>query len=480
MNYQNFTTQIIPVPKTFKVEKEEFYKLLPVITVKHDPFSLHVNAFKDYVNKIFKVELTNDDGGIVLSYDENLAPAEYTVVCNETGALLSASDSDGIVSALSTLLQMIRAEDGILYVPAHSIKDHPDCDYRTMMIDVAGCPFTMQNIKDYFDFCFISKIKYAHMHFDDNNAYTLPSKAFPAISTAGRAYSYDDIAEMNRYALERGIEIIPEIDVPGHSRAMVTQCPELFATSPMNGELDRTVICVGKPGLMDTLKTLCEEIIELFPRSKYLHIGGDEANYTAWDDCADCVAYMKENGIKNHRFLYTHFIKKMTDLVLSLGKTPIVWEGFPREGSEEISRDVIVTAWESRYYLAPDLVEDGFTITNASWKPLYVVEPTVFTKVENGRWTPEYILNDWDIYSWQNWSDKTQAYNKTITVDHSSNVLGGTLCAWCTNKTGYIPMKENLVALGEKTWNIDTTVSTDDFMAGHAYLMYLGDKIVER
>ena len=119
----------------------------------------------------------------------------------------------------------------------------------------------------------------------------------------------------------------------------------------------------------------------------------------------ELVAYMKEHNIPNVKALYTHSIKVLTDMVLDMGKIPVVWEGFPKEGSEGISRKVVVTAWESLYHLPNELIEEGFTVTNSSWMPLYVVKPD-HPNVKNGRWYPKDILSDWNIYTWKNWWEK--------------------------------------------------------------------------
>ena len=204
-------------------------------------------------------------------------------------------------------------------------------------------------------------------------------------------------AELNAYADERGVEIIPEIEVPGHSAAMISAYPDLFANtmevenvvdkhSLFNNTGKQNIICVGKDGVMDTLRSLVIEVLEMFPNSRYLHTGGDEAKIADWEYCTDCKRYMKKHGIAGARNMHTHCIKRMTDMLLAIGRTPIVWEG-----SDEISRDVIVTAWESYYHLAPELVEEGFNIINASWEPLYIV-PAGHRVVKSGRWTPEEIL----------------------------------------------------------------------------------------
>jgi hexosaminidase len=230
---------------------------------------------------------------------------------------------------------------------------------------------------------------------------------------------------------------------------------------------------------MDTLRTLAKEIIEMFPASRYLHIGGDEAKISDWGNCRDCLEYMKQNGIDGPKPLYTHFVKKMTDMVLELGKTPMVWEGFPRDGADEISRDVIVTAWESYYHLAPELIAEGFKITNSSWQPLYIV-PAGHRYVTTGHWEPEEIL-DWNIYNWQNWNPKTAAYQNPINVDPTDSVLGATLCAWeCTYEQEIEPVKRNLAAMSERVWNVSSAPDKPEFLAALDRLVAIAEKLLPK
>jgi hexosaminidase len=159
-------------------------------------------------------------------------------------------------------------------------------------------------------------------------------------------------------------------------------------------------------------------------------------------------------------------------MVLSMGRTPVIWEGFSKEYNHLISKDVIVIAWESYYQLAPDLLEGGFTIFNCSWKPLYIVTP-------NTHWTPAEILN-WNIYTWQHWWPNSIASKQEIVVPDTAPVLGGQICAWgdalggfpsseeaC--KTEFALIRERIPALAEKTWNVHSDITADELAAKYAH-----------
>ncbi|MBO5040954.1 MAG: family 20 glycosylhydrolase [Clostridia bacterium] len=474
---------IVPVPKEVKLvgssEKYVIYELEPSITTDDADFKPFVNTFRNYAKKINGVTLKNEEGGIVLVRDEKLAPGEYKIETSKDGMIVSASDNDGITYALATLHQILTVKDGVITVPSYTIKDKPDSSYRALMVDLARQWHPFNTLKDYIDLCYLYKIKFIHLHFTDTQSYTLPSDAFPKLSTKGRSYTKEEIASLNEYASDRNIEIIPEIEVPGHAACLTAAYPELFSNTPISGGTDRNIICAGKPGIMDTLKTLFGELIEMFPNSRYIHVGGDEANISDWENCSDCVAYMEKEGINGKYPLYTRFVKDITDMILSMGKTPVVWEGFPKEGAETISRDVIVTAWESLYHLPNDLIEEGFTVTNSSWLPLYIVPPT-HPHVTGGRWLPKDILK-WNKFTWRNWWDKSAAYKEPIVVEPTDQVIGGTLCAWeCNYDQDIQPVKQNLAALSERLWNANGTFDTKEMLDALARLYTLADKVIDK
>ena len=433
--------------------------LKTVVACGCEKFSAAARSFAELAKKMHGVEFTCGDGGVSAVYDSSLEGCEYALDISEDGAVIRASEPEGAFYAFASLAQLMNAKDGAVTLPKASITDKPECPFRTLMVDLARQWHPFICLKNYVDLCWLYKIKYLHLHFIDSQSYTLPSDVYPKLPTEGRSYTKAEIAELNEYAQSRGIELIPEIEVPGHAQAMVRAYPELFGETPIEGAeyTSDNIVCVGRPGVMDTIKSLTEEVIAMFPYSKYLHIGGDEAAIKSWDNCAECRKYMEENGINGSHELYTEFTVRMTDMVLSLGRTPIVWEGFPKAGTEKISRDVVVIAWESYYHLAPDLIEEGFDIINASWQPLYIVP--------SRHWTVENILA-WNVYNWQHWWPKSEARLNPIHLQPTNQVMGGQLCAWeCTYEQEVQAVRENLAALSERTWTIRRYADDAQFTA---------------
>ena len=468
---------VIPKPKGILLLSGSV-KINAAIISKVVDFDVYVETFVEYAKKLNGIDFEIADGGIELWRDTTLDPGQYRIISVDGKVELSAFDDDGITSGLATLHQMMSANDEIILFPACTVTDKPDCGYRALMIDLARKWHTVEEITDYIDLCYLYKIKFIHLHFTDSQGYTLPSDIFPKLPTPGKSYTKSDIEYLNEYAKKRNIEIIPELDIPGHSAKAKAAYPELFEHSPIEGVCDEHVLCIGKPHLLENLKRLITEIMEMFPNSRYFHIGGDEANFDTCLNCRDCLAYMQELGLDSVKALYTRFIKDVTEMVLSLGRTPIVWEGFPKEGAEMLSRGIIVTAWESLYHLPNELIDEGFTVTNSSWLPLYIVPPT-HKHVAGGRWFPEDIL-DWNIYTWRNWWKKSFAAEKPIVVEPTDKVIGGTLCAWeCTYDEDIIPVLENLAAFSERLWNARSCAPNEDTIPAIKKLWELSRKLID-
>ena len=158
---------------------------------------------------------------------------------------------------------------------------------------------------------------------------------------------------------------------------------------------------------------------------------------------------MKKHGLKDSGELYSEFVGRVASCVLSLGKTPIVWEGFPKESSHFVPKETIVIAWESHYQLAPDLLENGFRIINASWQPTYFVPSLVH------RWGPKDLL-DWDPHLWLHWWEHSAAHETPIQIEPTDALLGASLCAWGISYDLLISrLMENLPAFSQSTWSPD-------------------------
>ena len=181
---------------------------------------------------------------------------------------------------------------------------------------------------------------------------------------------------------------------------------------------------------------------------------------------------MKNHHIEDVGELYSDFVGRVAQIVLDLGRTPIVWEGFPKKGAHRVPRETVVIAWESHYNFADDLLDEGFQIINGSWQPLYIVPSTI------QRWTPLDIMK-WDVYDWQHWWEKSRATLNPIHLAPTEKVLGAQVSAWCCSYEREIPfVMENLAALSERTWSVNRLCDDNQFINKHNVVMDKAAKLI--
>lgn len=459
---------ILPTPKKVCMYQGETFVKAAVCT-DYSPFSEYLAVFCDAAEKMLGVSMSGEPGGILVCYNASLAPDAYTFDTRD-GVVISASDIQGLMYGLATaLLALEPVADGFSCEKAF-IEDYPEKDFRGLMVDLARKWHPIRQLFCYVDLCFTLKLRYLHLHFIDDALYSLPSKLFPKLP-GKRHYSFEQIARLVAYAKLRGVILIPEFEVPGHSLRLTQSYPEVFGIRPVE-EVEHPVgqghiVCGGRQNTMDAIRGLLGEIAEMFPDSPYIHIGGDEAHIKVWDNCADCRAYMEANGIRDVKELYSDFVARVTRMVLDMGRTPIVWEGFPKEGVEKISKETVVVAWESYYHLVNDLLAAGFKVINAAWKPLYVVPS------RENCWGPKELLN-WNVYNWQHWWPDSPAYLNPIHVAPTDQVLGAQLCVWeCTYEREIQAAVNNATTLSERLWTVNRLWNNEQYFARH-------DEVVRR
>lgn len=412
-------------------------------------------------DKIHGLKLQKGEGGITIARDETLPPETYRLQSGEVVRIF-ASDYQGACCGAATLLQMMNADGSIQLA---EIEDWPDKDYRGLMINFVKYWHPFYTLLNYVDLCFYFKIKYFHLHLTDNQNYTLPSRRFPRLSETGNSYTEEEIQTLRAYARARGVILVPELDLPGHAAIFNRVYPEIFSDtmdpSYEEAQTDNAripdIICAGNPKTCEAVLALTDEMLELFPESPYIHLGSDEANYHQWDHCLHCQQYIRDHDLKDSKDLYAEFVGRLTAHVLSRGRTPIIWEGFSEENAHHISRDVIVVGWENYYQTSDRLLENGFTLINCAWKPLYIVE------YEGKIYHYQDIMN-WDVYEWRNWWEKSAASKEPVRVAPTDKVLGAQVCVWSIPyKDGIVRTAENIAALSERVWTEKDGCTLEDF-----------------
>jgi len=349
-----------------------------------------------------------------LAIDATLEKEQYRLTIDEQINIIGGSYpavSMGVVTLFHLLNEAVE-------LPKLTIQDQPQAAYRSLMVDVARSWHDISVLKELIVLCKWYKINYLHLHLTDDQSITFPSQMYPNLATSGRQYSQADLIELNEFAYERGVILVPEIDVPGHSSEFIKNRPKVFGIA--NLRQNPYTINIGKESAYQALEVLIGEVSQVFTHSPYIHIGGDEAFFTGIESDPEAKAYMEANNIPTVKELFRHFLVRMNELVKAKGKQTIVWAGFSEKGEIEIPNEVIVMLWEPQYYHPEQLEKDGYKIINASFKPLYVVN--------NRKWTVDYIYEQWNARRWESWANTGDFVGYELPTTNS--ILGGTLCAW--------------------------------------------------
>ncbi len=361
-----------------------------------------------------------------------------------------SSDPRGVSRGTATLIQAAEVRDDALVLPKLSIYDGPDTEFRALMIDVARKPHPLVVLKQCVELCRYYKLAYLQLHLTDDQAFTFPSKAYERLVTPGQHYTQDELRTLVAFASARGVTIVPEIEMPGHGAQIVARMPETFRIS----EEQTSTIDFANPDAVRALEILLGEVADVFKDSPYIHIGGDETDFNGTQENAHFQAAFQREHVDDADELYRKFIGHMNDVVKSLGKRTLVWEGFRPGGKVAIPRDLIVVGYESAYYTPDALVRDGFTVVNAAWKPLYVVNER--------NWSPREIYG-WNRLLWQHFIDGFPAFGG-IQLAPTDKVLGAMMCAWEQPAALELSsLKARVPAMSERLWQPKLRAGYDDF-----------------
>ncbi len=298
-----------------------------------------------------------------LSQEERLGKEGYRLVVDKDKVILSSNDSDGIFYGIQTLyqlfeLQQLKENTSDLIIPAIRLWDEPRFPYRGMHLDVARHFFDVDFIKHYLNLMAYYKFNTFHWHLTEDQGWRIEIKKYPKLteigawrtesdgSTYGGFYTQEDIKEVVAYAKKLHITIIPEIEMPGHSRAAIAAYPELSCTGkalevPNDWGVFKDIYCAGNDKTFEFIEDVLDEVIALFP-GEYIHIGGDEVPKARWKDCDKCQARMKAEGLKDEHELQSYFIKRIDAYLTSKGKKLMGWDEILEGG---LAENATVMSW---------------------------------------------------------------------------------------------------------------------------------------
>ena len=328
------------------------------------------------------------NGRMTVRLNKEIATEGYNLDVTAKGIVLEASSPAGLFYGLQTIKKILPANvmAGTNYprqksyeLPVVSIQDRPAYGYRGFMLDVSRHFFTADEIKRMLDVMSYYKLNRFHWHLTDDQGWRLPMDKYPLLTTVGATapdvvitdyrakkqykagkpygpYSYtkEEIKDIVDYAKKLHIEVVPEVDMPGHFVAAMVAYPELSCDPKADrkvwdhGGVSRDVLNVANPAAVKLGEDVIDQLAELFPYP-YIHIGGDECPTVAWENNADCRALMEKEGMKNSRQLQNRFIKQMADRAAKHGKKLYVWnEALTEEGADSAmlkNIDATVFCW---------------------------------------------------------------------------------------------------------------------------------------
>ena len=284
-----------------------------------------------------------------LSEDES-----YELVISQSGAKLTAPNSLGILQGLQTFLQLVEITANGLAVPVVTIKDQPRFAWRGLLIDVGRHFIPLDVLKRNLDGMAAVKMNVLHWHLYDNEGFRVESKRFPKLQEAGSDglyYSQGEIREFVAYARDRGIRVVPEFEMPGHSRSLFAGYPELAS-----GPGPYTVDPGGPDAVMDPTREetyrfidkFIDEMAKLFP-DDYFHIGGDEVNGHQWDTNPKIQAFIRAHGMKNNQDLQAYFNQRLQKILSKHHKIMMGWDEVLHP---DLPKTVVVQSWRGQQSLA--------------------------------------------------------------------------------------------------------------------------------
>ncbi|TKG91943.1 hypothetical protein EYV94_20230 [Puteibacter caeruleilacunae] len=297
--------------------------------------------------------------GIFLSNDTMLVPEEYSLSVNDKGININACDDKGFHYALQSLRQLQFTSNGFEGIPSMIIKDKPRFSWRGLHVDVSRHFYGVEKIKEILDWMSFYKMNRFHWHLVDDQGWRIEIKKYPLLTEIGAKrvetdgsvygpffYTQKQIKEVVEYATARHIEVIPEIELPGHTVSVLAAYPQLSCTEKEikvgnTWGVYKDVYCAGKDETFQFLEDVFTEVVALFP-FQYIQIGGDECPKERWQHCNACQHRIQEEGLKDEDELQAYFVERIADFLASKGKTVAGWDEI-LEGY--LPEDALVMSW---------------------------------------------------------------------------------------------------------------------------------------
>ena len=450
-NAQRAEYDVIPLPKEVKVDSASVFVLKNGMGVSFDASNEEVYRnvlfFRQWVEETTGVTLKLAPGdkkaAIRMSLDYPKAKGEvesdlteqqkeaYMIKVDKKGIAIIARQPIGLFRAAQTLrksLPIVKNADKV-ELPYAEIFDEPRFEYRGVLLDCGRHYFTVEFIKKFLDVMALHGSNQFHWHLTEDQGWRFEVKAYPSLAPLGSVraetvigpgnsgvydgtpyggyYTQEECREIVRYAAERYINVVPEIDLPGHMQSALHVFPHLGCTGgpyPVRTYwgVSREVLCGGNPETLTFLKTVLGELCEVFP-SKYIHIGGDECPKHRWQKCPTCQAKIKELGLKNdgkhtpENQLQSYINREVETFMKERGRAIIGWDEILEGG---LSGESIIMSWRG--------IKGGIAAARQGHR--VIMSPNVYSYIDHPqlkdlgkqpRTTDSYIVSASKIYSFE-------------------------------------------------------------------------------
>ena len=363
------------VPQPQKIEKRNgAFNILTTTKITHYP-SLRSQAERlaEYVPLDVREYNGSEQGDIVLMENEKMPSEAYRLNVDENGIVIEGGSAAGVHNGVETLLQLLPSS-----VYAHElpfpvavgnclVEDKPSFSYRGFMLDVCRTWMDVDEVKKFIENLAHHKINKLHIHLSDDEGWRIEIKSHPDLTQVGGFrgvgspvaarygkwnesyggfFTQEQMHDLVQYAAVRNIEIIPEIDLPGHSHNLARVRPEVLCNytpglKASDGYDTRNVMCASKESNYAMLDDIFREMAAIFP-SKWIHIGGDEVSMAQWNKCPDCKALMAAKGMDG-KALQSYFMNRVAEIIAKYGKSPGVWNEAIDAGT--LTKEAMVYGW---------------------------------------------------------------------------------------------------------------------------------------
>ena len=491
-NEKQSQLSVIPYPAELQVRKGQFELSAKTGLVVNDEgrFADEVKELQSLMKKALgqTLSLGKGENTIVMQVSDKALNAEsYEMGITGKQVTLSASDAAGMFYAIQTLRQLMPVEiesgetTSSVILPALNISDNPAFGWRGMNLDVSRHFFSIDYLKRLIDRLSLYKLNKLHLHLTDDQGWRVEIKKYPELTELGawrtfnrqdsmcmrRAkedpdfaldaqhiidrdgkqlyggfYTQEQIRDLVRYAQSKHVEIIPEIDMPGHMMAATASYPNLSSSGKAEwGGLFTAPLCACKEEVYTFVEDVLTEVIDLFP-SRYVHIGADEVDKRFWANSPTCQQFMKKEGIKDVDELQSYFVRRVQKFLATKGKETIAWDEALEGG---ISPDVNIMYWRTWVASVPEkAVANGNKVIVAQGDPLYF---------SGGR--SLYKLYHFDVI------------RKTIPKDKAYLIQGAHASVWAemvpSEKRADVHIFPNIIALSEVVWSPEAAHDWNSF-----------------